>query len=230
MEKLALKNIVENASDPIWFKDPKILVRRDRVSEFFPNEEMTVIEKLNAIMRMTIYIGLLMAILCRNYLYLYIPVISGAITWTVFKVQNSSGIEAKEELYTTSSGQLRTKPTERECIEPTVDNPFMNYNQITSDRNRKPACISYDKPALKKKIESDFNVNLYRDVSDLYGRKNSQREFYTTPGSTFDGGVGDSVAFGKFCYQTGPNCKESGIQCTGNYSPQMYTATPLVNR
>ena len=28
-------------------------------------------------------------------------------------------------------------------------------------------------------------MNLYRDVGDLYGRNNSQREFYTMPSTTF---------------------------------------------
>lgn len=243
MENIANKNIVVDRSDPIWFKDVKILFMRDRISEFFPNEEMTTIEKLNAVMRMTIYMGVLLAVLCRNYLYLYIPLICGGITWAIYTVQSESGdIDAKVGLLSTSLGVVKEsaetvskdcidggKGTCDECVMPTDDNPFMNYNQITSKRDREPACVSYDDKIVKDKIENKFNVNLYRDVSDLYGKRNSQREFYTTPGSLFEGGVGDQTSFAKWCYNTAPTCKENGIQCTGNYVPEMYTATPVVN-
>ncbi len=231
MEQLANKNIVQDVSDPIWFKDPKILFQKDRVSEFFPNEEMTTIEKLNAVLRLTIYLGVLMAIVCKNYLYLYIPVITAGISWTIYTVQNDGGDEeSRENLYMTSKGILKTGEKKDKCVTPTIDNPFMNYNQITSERNRAPACVSYDKPKLKKKIEEDFNVNLYRDVSDLYGKRNSQREFYTTPGSVYEGGVGDQTSFAKWCYGTKPTCKEDGIECTGNYTPELYSQRPVVNR
>jgi hypothetical protein len=240
VQNLANKNIVKSVSDKIWFKDPKILVAKDRVSEFFPNEDMTTIEKMNAIMRMTLYMGVLLTVLCRNYLYLYIPLIAAGITWAVYSVQKDAGddgnVEAKEELYTTSKGILKTAPAKPEVTEPSVDNPFMNFNKITSDRDRPPAEVSYDNVEVKKQIESDFNTNLYRDVSDLYGKRNSQREFYTTPGAFSEAGVGDQTSFAKFCYGTLSSQKESGVcktdpaYCTGNYVPSMYTATPVVNR
>lgn len=237
LNQLANKNIVQNVSDPIWFKDPKILIEKSRVSEFFPNEDMTTIEKMNAIMRMTLYMGVLLSIICRNYLYMYIPIISAGVTWAVFSVQSQSeNVNTKEELYTTSKGVLKKEEPEEKAVTPTIDNPFMNYNQITSERDRAPAEVSYDNPQVKKEIEQDFNVNLYRDVSDLYGKRNSQREFYTTPGSMFEGGVGDQTSFAKFCYGTATSNKEAGVcktdprYCTGNYVPQMYTQTPITNR
>lgn len=243
MDKLSNENIVENRSDPIWFQDPKILVIKGRVAEFFPNEEMSTVEKLNALMRMTIYMGVLLAVLCRNYLYLYIPVVCGGLTWAIYSVQMQGSDDDKERLYTTSKGILKggdgigchadfEEDCEHvgKCVTPTVDNPFMNYNKITSERDRAPACVTYDKPDLKKKIESNFNINLYRDVGDLYGKKNSQREYYTTPGSMFTGGVGDQTSFAKWCYNAPPTCKEDGLQCTGNYTPELYSQTPIVNR
>lgn len=237
IDVLANKNTVDNKSDNIWFKDPKVLFLRERIAEFFPNEDMTTVEKLNALMRMTIYMGVLLAVLCRNYLYLYIPVICAGLTWAIYSVQIQSGADDKERLFTNSKGILKKNDecivdsvNDGECVTPTIDNPFMNYNKITSDRNREPACVSYDKPVLKEKIESNFNVNLYRDVGDLYGKRNSQREYYTTPGSVFSGGVGDQTSFAKWCYQSPPTCKEDGLQCTGNYTPELYTQTPIVNR
>lgn len=238
MEQLATKNIVKNDSDEIWFKDPKILIVKDRVSEFFPNEEMTTIEKMNAIMRMTIYMGVLLAVLCRNYLYLYIPLVAGGITWAIFSVQSQDAVDGgKKELYTTSKGILKKTLVDKPKVTPTIDNPFMNYNKITSARNRPAAEVSYDNPALKKEIESDFNVNLYRDVSDLYGKKNSQREFYTTPGSVYSGGVGDQTAYARWLYGTTSSRKESGVcktdpaYCTGNYVvPTLYSQVPITNR
>ena len=222
---LADKNIITDNSDPIWFTDINIIFEKDRLSEFFPNEEMTTIEKLNSLLRLSIYLGILLAVLCKNYLYLYIPVLTALITYSIYQVQKNNN-----ELFENSYGDLKKREPVQSCIKPTVDNPFMNYNQITSERDRKPACPSFDNNVIRNDIEDKFNTNLYRDVSDLYGKNNNQRQYYTTPGSMYDGGIGDQTAFAKWCYSTGPTCKDDGIQCTGNYTPQLYTATPIVNR
>ncbi len=114
------------------------------------------------------------------------------------------------------------------CVEPTTDNPFMNFNNITDDRDRPPACKSFDNDVVKKKIEENFNYNLYRDVGDLYSKNNSQREFYTMPNTK---SVNDQNSFARWLYETGPTCKEDGIKCAPEWSPietdQIFE--PLVN-
>ena len=72
-----------------------------------------------------------------------------------------------------------------------------------------------------KTIEDKFGYNLYRDVGDLYGKSNSQREFYTMPATTIPN---NQTACAKWLYNTGPTCKEKSIYCT----PEM-DAVPYID-
>jgi hypothetical protein len=109
----------------------------------------------------------------------------------------------------------------RTCVRPTVDNPFMNFNYITDSYKRPPGCKAFlydDKQSfkLKKQINDSFNYNMYRDVSDLYNKNNSQREFFTMPWTTWPN---DQTSFAKWCYRTGPTCKELGVKCAPYWNP-----------
>ena len=42
----------------------------------------------------------------------------------------------------------------------------------------------YNKPGLQVEIDEKFNHDLFRDVSSVYGKRNSQRQFYTVPSTT----------------------------------------------
>ena len=69
-----MSNIVDNKnlqSDKFWADDLSVLYNKDRLVEFFPTSKMTMVEKLNSITRLGIYLGVILAILMRNY-YIYI--------------------------------------------------------------------------------------------------------------------------------------------------------------
>ena len=49
-------------SDPFWLNDFKILIEKSRLIEFFPTNDMTISEKLNAITRLMFYISVVLMI------------------------------------------------------------------------------------------------------------------------------------------------------------------------
>ena len=110
-------------------------------------------------------------------------------------------------------------------VKPTKENPFMNVNLLdyNDNPNRKSEITKdiyiidkHKKENLESDIEEKFNFNLYRDSGDIFGKKNSQREFYTTPVTTIPNNVED---FANWCYKTGKTCKENnGEQCLQNIS------------
>ena len=53
-------------SDKFWFEDPSILIKENRLHEFIPIKDMTTIEKLNAIMRLTIIISICLFLLNKK--------------------------------------------------------------------------------------------------------------------------------------------------------------------
>ena len=61
---------------------------------------------------------------------------------------------------------------------------------------------------------TNFNKNLYRDLTDVYGKNNSQRQFYTTPITTVPN---DQNSFANWLYRSEKTCKEGdGNRCSAN--------------
>ena len=78
------------------------------------------------------------------------------------------------------------------------------------DADRAPAC-DYDD--MRADISKNFNEGLYRNITDVYDRENSQRQFMTNPVTT---NIPDTVAFAQFAYGSeARGCKELPSQCTG---------------
>lgn len=192
-----------------WFDNYFILF--ENIQSFFPTFNMNLTEKLNSLMRLGIYSGILITLITGNYIYLYIPIFIGAFTIYIHHTQNS-----EVENFLSNQG-LEYDPTQdTPCYGPTIDNPFMNFNNITDPRDRAVGCKTYNNQELQNNIEQKFNQNLYRDVSDLYSKNNSQREFYQMPSTQ---SYNDQTAFAKWLYNTGPTCKEDTIKCISEWNP-----------
>lgn len=189
-------------SKTFWYDDYKILFTD--MDEFYPSYEMGLVEKLNAITRLSLYISVILVLLTMNYIYFYIVITIGLFTVFIYKMQKDN-----VENFFSEYDRLNCDK-DKPCIKPTPDNPFMNFNNITDSRYRPPACVSYDNKEIKKEIENNFNNNLYRDVGDLYGKNNSQREFYTMPNTEV---MNDQTGFAKWCYYQGSTCKEDSTRC-----------------
>ena len=187
----------------------------ENLDSFFPTYDMDLIQKLNAIMRFAIYVGIILTLLTNNYLYLYIPV--GIGIFTIFIQKGNT--QKLEQFFSNSPTPIAYSPDiDAPCTLPTPDNPFMNFNNITDDRERPPACKTYNNKTLQNNVDNNFEHNLYRDVSDLYNKNNSQREFYTMPSTS---AVSDQTSFAKWLYNTGPTCKEDATKCAPEWSPTM---------
>lgn len=96
------------------------------------------------------------------------------------------------------------------CRKPTLNNPFMNpsildYNTIENTQ----ACNADDKD-IQDQITVNFNQDLYRDVDDVWERKNSQRQFYTVPNTAIPNLQND---FAKWLYHVPETCKENQYSC-----------------
>jgi hypothetical protein len=213
-----------NLNDPFWTDDYKILFYKERLTQFFPAIHMTLIEKLNAIFRLSIYLSILLYLLTSNYLYLYIMITVGLFTCFIYYSQKDN-----LELYFNSDKndpenliQKTDIESAKTIIEPSVENPFMNINLITDDKEKPPAPPSWNNDKIQENIEDKFGYNLYRDVGDLYGKSNDQRQYYTMPSTTIPN---NQTSFAKWCYATGPTCKESSIYCTPEMNQVPYEDT-----
>ena len=184
-----------------WYDKPKILFERQNYTKFFPTAKMDTVEKLNAIMRLSIYLGLTLVLATNKYTYFYIPIVVALFTVAIFKFTYEH-VESFFNQYNATTIQ------QGKCVQPTFDNPFMNANLITGNRHRAPACLQTT--AVKKEIKNKYNNNLYRNVGDIFGKANGQRQFYTMPSTTFPN---SQTKFAKWLYGTGPTCKQQSKMC-----------------
>ena len=233
-EKHEIKN--NNKMVKYWFQNLQEILDVDKMNQFLPASGMTYAEKVNAIVRLSWYVGVLGSIINANSLYLYIPVITMIVTYILYlfrqetlkkqlKVQRERNIllnkkrgvvDASNEL-----GELDDELLEKfedylerkQCTQPNPHNPFGNPMPF-DDRRRKPACNTLRNPLMKQKVEVAFDEGMLRDVNDIFDKNNAKRQFNTLPATTYPH---DQTSFANWLYKTPPTCKEgNGAQCVAN--------------
>lgn len=225
---------MEEVSDPFWADDIKILFKQDRLIEFFVTQDQYLSEKLNSIMRFGIYASILLAMYHKHPKYLGLSIIMFLITYMIY-----TNYKDNFELSETKIKTTEVPETKQEFTKPSLNNPFGNSSvmDIIDNPKRKPMVDygSYNETAIetKNQIEDAFNYNLYRDVGDVYGKANSQRQYYTTPsrGTIPNDPDGD---FKQWLYGSMPSCKDNNFDCgrTIYESPRFnrdIQQNPLVN-
>lgn len=195
--------------DPFWSNDISILFRTDRILEFFVSNDQSISEKLNSIARFGIYISIILSLYHKDYKYLSLSILTFSITYFIYINKNTEKFEEElndeEEIFT----------------QPTINNPFGNSSVMDIiDNPTKPPMVDYSSNTeeslkIKEDIEKKFNYNLYKDVGDLYGKQNSQRQYYTTPsrGNIPPDPKGD---FKQWLYGSMTSCKDNSYNCRIN--------------
>lgn len=201
---------------PFWYKDLSILYEKESIFEFFPSKRFDIVRKLNAVLRLSILYSLIMFLCTKKSLYMIIPIIVAGITWFIWSKQIDTYTDTilEESISNQLDDLVKINDLETECRVPTKDNPFMNppLNEFSNDRYEKPkSCPSYNNVGVQNRIEQLFNEDIYRDVKDVFGKNNGQRQFYTVPGNQVPN---DQGSFAHWLYGTPSTCKEGNqIAC-----------------
>lgn len=208
---------------PFWYKQIDILYNKNHIFEIFPSRKYDIVRKLNAVMRFSIYYTILVFLYKRNSNILAVPVITGIITYFIWSKNTSiQHEELKNNLMNDKNKEVVNQPVlehhNDKCNLPTKNNPFMNpsFTNVSSDKPLPKACTSYENKGIQRQIEHNFNDGLYRNYNDIFGKENSQRQFYTVAGRE---GIPDQSSFAHWLYRSPSTCKEgNGIACiTGPY-------------
>ena len=80
-----------------WGDNINILFEKKELTNFLPDVNMTFNEKLNAIVRFSLYLTIILILLKRNYLYFYILIFTMIITYFIHFMENKNEIN-KENL------------------------------------------------------------------------------------------------------------------------------------
>ena len=222
-------------SDPFWYNDMSILIESNRLTEFFPTKNQTLEERFNALVRLSLYCSIILYYYNKNYKYL--SVFIGALLITYFVYTNNPENDKQDTdidknnnkgtLNFSGGGTLNAErvsgggtfieglSNDEECTLPTLDNPFMNVTMkdmlnIDPKNPGRPKACDTTNPEFKKKMDEMFNHNLFKDVNDVFGKMNSQRQFYTMPNTTIPNAQDD---FAKWLYLNPKTCKEDQDYC-----------------
>ena len=229
-------NYLQSNNENYWFQDISgTLLNLDYLIKIIPNNEMTYPEKINSLVRLSIYIGLILSLFYANYLFLYVPVIVMLVTYILylFRIEQYENIRAERGpnaklnsltnsnnlMYKLMGSNANTKNEKFEnilnishCNPPTSNNPFMNP-LIFDSRLRDNACDAI-KPENQLSIEREYNKYCIKDISDIWNHNSGRRQFYTVANTTFPN---DQGSFANWLYKVPPTCKEgNGAQCVAN--------------
>ena len=208
-------------STPFWFKDISILYDKNYLMEIIPKKEYDFNRKLNAVVRFTIYYGILLYIFKRDKNILCLPFITVVITVYLHKTSKDDKQDDNFKGLMNTKGSTNLSEIDMMIDEintdvyriPEIDNPMMNQNTFDLYENKK-AIPTYNNPGVKRKVEETLDSQVFKDSNDLFNRRNSQRQWYTMPNTE---AMNKQTEFAKWCYSTPPTCKEgNGLQCANN--------------
>jgi len=195
-------------TDAFWINDVSILFRKDRLTEYFPSKEMSKIEKLNAIGRLSILSSIILILYKGQTWPLYIGILGLLFSFLLYRFSDKV-TDIQTVIANTDLSQIGDIVYGTECTAPTKNNPFMNIsvNEYLDNPTRAGACDQMD---VKEETETYFNKNLYKDINDLFNKNNSQRMFHTNPITTIPNDQGN---FANWLYSVPSTCKEDQSSC-----------------
>lgn len=187
--------------DPVWYEDVGVLLAR--WTEFYPRPDHTTEERVNALVRLTLYATLAAWAYNRQPRTLVLG--AGVIAVLSFAFSSRQGV-ASGAAPGAAAGRLLA--VGGQCTPPTRDNPFANVLLTDLGKPSRPPACAYD--TVKDAVKSNFNAGLVRNASDIYERENSQHQFYTMPVTTT---IPDTAAFSNFLYGGMRSCKTDAAAC-----------------
>jgi hypothetical protein len=185
----------------LWINKPSILL--NNLNNFFISNELSDNENRNAIARFGLYLAILIILLDQDkqWLILSLIIILSSLLYNKNKIDTFLNTKINE-LFTTI-------PEPTTCYKPTKDNPFMNYtiSDLIDTPLRQEAC-KYNE--VKDDVKKEFKKHVFTDSYDIWGKNNSDRNFYTLPNTNI---VNDQTGFAKWCFGDSGRCKTVGENC-----------------
>jgi len=181
-----------------WYDDINIIFNKDKLLEFIPQNNLTLEEKLNSIVRFGIYFSILMTLLKKDYRYMYVALLVMGVTYIVYLKYKETFKNKDEEL------KMEEKLNNLECDKPKDNNPLMNTLLTDDFKTKKQACTITKE--ISKDIDNKFYSKLYASGDNLYNGRIDQRQFYSMPNTQVPNNQGD---FAKWLYSTPVSCESS---------------------
>lgn len=209
---------------PFWVDNPNILMKQDYISEFFPTDEMTFNQKLNAVTRTVIMLTILVSILTKSVRVLIGAFLTLGAIVMLHKYHKGNESFSNPALDILNKNQLMKNDV---FDKPTSSNPFSNVlvTDYEDNPNKKPAPPSKNDSVMvnARKMVDEANPGqpnitdkLFLGLNEKLNFEQSMRQFHSTASTTIPN---DQGAFADFCYGGMKSCKEGNLfACAKNMS------------
>ncbi len=156
----------------VWLNDPRILLRKDKIMEIWPSQDMTAEEKVNAVSRLVIILVIIGFLLTLKVNIFLLGAATLGIVYLLYYFQNRSVNKYREKFSNKLPGvyPLLTDPkmynmNKNLFHKPTQSNPLMNVTlpEIYYDPKRKPAA-----PAFMPEVEKQINKSVKEFVTEPF--------------------------------------------------------------
>jgi hypothetical protein len=216
---------------PFWAENPNVIFQQQYFFEFFPSENMTYSQKLNAVSRMIIYLTFFMFIFTKSIRLLIISLITLSSIYFLYNHQKQEKRKLENKNLENFTSSVAKDLLEQNNIElqgnvfanPTSINPFSNVliSDYDYNVNKKPAAPSFntnvnnDILIQAKQLVSEANPDqpdisdkLFKDLGEQFVFEQSLRPFHSNPSTTIPN---DQQGFAEFCYGSMVSCKEGNM-------------------
>jgi len=218
MEK-RLSALKKTKKAPFWSNDPNVLFQQKYITEFFPTDSMSFEQKLNAVSRTVIILGLLSFAYSRKLQILGVTVLSLFLIFMMYyfyKQKDEKRVRFQEnEGFDNQRLDVFDIPTSR--------NPLDNVlvADVEYDPTKRPAPPIYTEKARNavlenaKKLVQEANPDqpniaekLFNSLGEELQFEQSMGRFYSNPSTIIPN---DQGAFADFCYGSMVSCKEGNM-------------------
>lgn len=204
-----------------WLDSPAVLVQQ--ATEFFPfteHDKRCTASALNSFTRFGIYLGLLLALVRMEPLWLLVGAVFAAFSAGAWFYMNGHGAVREGFLDGADTEAPIVDPRavqdtyvsdiigQTQFTTPTAANPFMNVlmTEYTDNPSRAPAAAV---ASVRSELDAYFDTMFANDPGDTYNRSQSQRQWVTMPATTIPN---DQESFQNWLYRVpGQTCKEGNV-------------------
>lgn len=202
-----LKRNLLNIKEMIWYDNIFLFFQNEQNwFKIVPNPNTTVEEQLNAIFMFAVYFTIGVLVIKRDIRIIYVFLLICILTWLFHRNLKKEGFQQSE--LEKKCNIEKQKYQDTYCVKPQKHNPFMNVmmKDINEFPNRPKACRLTNKN-IADQANRIFDENLSREISDVFHKNASDRQFYTNPVTTIPN---DLDGFKDFVYKIPPTLKQQG--------------------
>jgi len=221
----------EDKPKPIqfWSENPNVIFNPEYIFEFFPTDNMTYSQKMNAATRTLILLTVVGFIITQSFRLLIVSAITIFTIYVVYSETQKDKIKRTAENYQNKNVAMDTLKQNGVTISPNTfgspseTNPLSNVLMTDYDYNpnKKPAPPSYNTNVnaeiltQAKQLVRDLHPDqpnitdkLFKDLGEQFTFEQSLQPFYSTANTTIPN---DQSGFADFCYGSMVSCKEGNM-------------------